>query len=33
MTPGHGGVDYPLYVDKAVVGVTEAEPQGTPLGY
>lgn len=31
MKSGHGRVDYPLYVDKAVVGVIEAEPQGTPL--
>lgn len=28
---GHGRVDYLLYVDKAVVGVIEAKPQGTPL--
>lgn len=31
MAPGHGRVDYLLYVDKAVVGVIEAKPQGTPL--
>ncbi|TWH03143.1 type I restriction enzyme R subunit [Nocardioides sp. J9] len=31
MKPGHGRVDYLLYVDKAVVGVIEAKPQGTPL--
>jgi type I restriction enzyme R subunit len=28
---GHGRVDYLLYVHKAVVGVIEAKPQGTPL--
>lgn len=31
MKPGHGRVDYLLYVDKAVVGVIEAKPMGTPL--
>ncbi len=31
MKPGHGRVDYLLYVDKAVVGVIEAKPVGTPL--
>ena len=31
MKPGHGRVDYLLYIDKAVVGVIEAKPQGTPL--
>lgn len=31
MKLGHGRVDYLLYVDKAVVGVIEAKPQGTPL--
>lgn len=31
MKPGHGRVDYLLYVDRAVVGVIEAKPQGTPL--
>lgn len=31
MKQGHGRVDYLLYVDKAVVGVIEAKPQGTPL--
>lgn len=31
MKAGHGRVDYLLYVDKAVVGVIEAKPQGTPL--
>lgn len=31
MKRGHGRVDYLLYVDKAVVGVIEAKPQGTPL--
>ena len=31
MKPGHGRVDYLLYVDKAVVGVIEAKPTGTPL--
>jgi type I restriction enzyme, R subunit len=31
MKPGHGRVDYLLYVDKAVVGVVEAKPVGTTL--
>ncbi|WP_181954323.1 DEAD/DEAH box helicase family protein [Kocuria coralli] len=31
MKPGHGRVDYLLYVDKAVVGVIEPKPMGTPL--
>ncbi len=31
MKPGHGRVDYLLYVDKQVVGVIEAKPEGTPL--
>ncbi|MEX0159796.1 MULTISPECIES: DEAD/DEAH box helicase family protein [unclassified Microbacterium] len=31
MKSGHGRVDYLLYVDKAVVGVIEAKPMGTPL--
>jgi type I restriction enzyme R subunit len=31
MKQGHGRVDYLLYVDKAVVGVIEAKPKGTPL--
>ena len=31
MAPGHGRVDYLLYVDKRVVGVIEAKPVGTPL--
>jgi len=31
MKPGHGRADYLLYVDKQVVGVIEAKPQGTPL--
>ena len=31
MKPGHGRADYLLYVDKAVVGVIEAKPEGTPL--
>lgn len=31
MKPGHGRVDYLLYVDRAVVGVIEAKPVGTPL--
>ena len=31
MKPGHGRVDYLLYVDKAVVGVIEAKPVGTTL--
>ena len=31
MKPRHGRVDYLLYVDRAVVGVIEAKPIGTPL--
>ena len=31
MAPGHGRVDYLLYVDKRVVGVVEAKPEGTSL--
>ncbi|MEU7408961.1 DEAD/DEAH box helicase family protein [Streptomyces sp. NPDC042638] len=31
MAPGHGRVDYLLYVEKKVVGVIEAKPQGTTL--
>lgn len=31
MKPGHGRVDYLLYIDKSVVGVIEAKPVGTPL--
>ncbi len=31
LEPGHGRVDYLLYVDKAVVGVIEAKPVGTTL--
>jgi len=31
MKSGHGRVDYLPYVDKAVVGVIEAKPRGTPL--
>src|SRR4051794_4776626 len=31
MKPGHGRVDYLLYVDRAVVGVIEAKPVGTTL--
>ncbi|MDO8211003.1 DEAD/DEAH box helicase family protein [Conexibacter sp. CPCC 206217] len=31
LKPGHGRVDYVLYVDQAAVGVIEAKPQGTPL--
>jgi type I restriction enzyme, R subunit len=31
MKPGHGRVDYLLYIDKTVVGVIEAKPIGTPL--
>ena len=30
MKPGHGRVDYLLYIDKAVAGVIEAKPMGTP---
>ncbi|MFN8074234.1 MAG: DEAD/DEAH box helicase family protein [Kineosporiaceae bacterium] len=31
MAPGHGRADYLLYVDKRVVGVIEAKPEGTTL--
>ncbi|HET6825087.1 MAG TPA: DEAD/DEAH box helicase, partial [Amnibacterium sp.] len=31
MAPGHGRVDYLLYVDKRTVGVIEAKPAGTTL--
>src|SRR4051794_38957249 len=31
MAPGHGRVDYLLYLDRVVVGVIEAKPAGTPL--
>lgn len=31
MEPGHGRVEYLLYVDEAAVGVIEAKPEGTPL--
>lgn len=31
MRPGQGRADYLLYVDKKVVGVIEAKPQGTTL--
>src|SRR3982751_4090885 len=31
MAKGHGRVDYLLYVDRAVAGVIEAKPEGTPL--
>jgi type I restriction enzyme R subunit len=31
MKPGHGQVDYLLYVDRKIVGVIEAKPEGTPL--
>ena len=31
MKPGHGRADYLLYVDKRVVGVIEAKPEGTAL--
>jgi type I restriction enzyme R subunit len=31
MAPGHGRVDYLLFVDRRVVGVIEAKPVGTPL--
>jgi type I restriction enzyme, R subunit len=31
LKPGHGRVDYLLYVDQKVVGVIEAKPEGTPL--
>lgn len=31
LKPGHGRADYLLYVDRRVVGVIEAKPEGTPL--
>ena len=31
MKPGHGRVDYLLYLDRRAVGVIEAKPQGTTL--
>ena len=31
MAPGHGQVDYLLYVEQRVVGVIEAKPEGTTL--
>jgi type I restriction enzyme R subunit len=31
MATGHGRADYLLYVDRKVVGVIEAKPEGTPL--
>ena len=31
MAPGHGRADYILFVDKKVVGVIEAKPEGTTL--
>jgi type I restriction enzyme R subunit len=31
LKPGHGRVDYVLYIDQAAVGVIEAKPEGTPL--
>jgi type I restriction enzyme R subunit len=31
MAPGHGRADYALYVDKEIVGVIEAKPEGTSL--
>ncbi|MGC3954341.1 MAG: DEAD/DEAH box helicase family protein [Propionicimonas sp.] len=31
LSPGHGRVDYLLYIDQKVVGVIEAKPQGTTL--
>jgi type I restriction enzyme R subunit len=31
MAPGHGRADYALYVNKEIVGVIEAKPEGTPL--
>ena len=31
MAPGHGRVDYLLYVEQKAVGVIEAKPEGTPL--
>jgi type I restriction enzyme R subunit len=33
MAPGHGRVDHLLHVDRAVVGVIEADPEGTTLGW
>lgn len=31
MAPGHGRADYILYLDRRVVGVVEAKPEGTTL--
>ena len=31
LKPGHGRADYLLDVDRRVVGVMEAKPEGTPL--
>jgi len=31
LKPGHGRVDYVLYIDQAAVGVIEAKPEGTAL--
>ena len=31
MKRGHGQVDYLLYVDRRIVGVVEAKPEGKPL--
>ncbi|CCH74381.1 hypothetical protein BN11_430021 [Nostocoides australiense Ben110] len=31
MKAGHGRADYLLYVDRKVVGVTQAKPEGTTL--
>ena len=31
LKPGHGRVDYLLYLDQFAVGVIEAKPEGTPL--
>jgi type I restriction enzyme R subunit len=31
LKPGHGRVDYVLYIDQSAVGVIEAKPAGTPL--
>src|SRR4051795_2242215 len=31
LRPGHGRVDYLLYLDQMAVGVIEAKPEGTPL--
>jgi type I restriction enzyme R subunit len=31
LKPGHGRVDYVLYIDQTAVGVIEAKPEGTPL--